>query len=373
MSRVSLTPSLLLVAGCASAPQGSAAWLTGFGVAWKASNHRLGALTLAPTADGAEAAFVGGASTTGVWFGQEGTCNASGDCAELPIEDRSEIGLTVARAVDVPLALVSGRATLDLQGEGSTTLTLDATTSADAAVAWIGGLQLDLQRPLSAEAAAISCYDPRHGWLPTQLGVAVGAPVREGDTWQVPVSATFTGGLTFEDIRACLDAVADRAEARVGVQVVLAEGVAARALAVTQQGTWPWDKAAGDPVPGQGVDTVGSLEADLARDAVVGWQAVTWHFHEVVEPGRGAYVRSLALVADPASGQAYGHATNTALPIVLQSGFDMRFEGTLLDLDVDEEVRAGVETEAWGRDEVPAAITEEGVPVLQTLARVAGP
>lgn len=374
MSRVSRggrVAAVGILGACASAPPTSASWLTGFAVGWEASNHRLGALTLQPTQDGAQAAFVGGASTTGIWFGQGGSCNAEGDCFELPIEDRSTVGVTVARAVEAPLTLATARASLDLTGQGDTEVRLPLRSASGGAVAWLGSLAWDLQRPLPAEAASRSCYDPRHGWLPTVLGVSLGTPRVDGDAWVVDVEARFGSGLTYEENRACLDAVAAEALGRLTVDVVLAEGTTARALAVTQAGAWPWSP--GQDVPAQGIDEVGPLDVDLPLDAVVGWQAATWTFHEVVDVGRGAYLRTLALVADPASGEAYGHATNAANKLVLQSGFDMRFEGTLLDLELDDAARAAVQVETWGGDEVPAEVDPEtGVPVVQRLERVQG-
>lgn len=341
-----------------------AVWMRGFGLRWNIANHRLSQAAVLPTADGVQAAFIGGGSTTGCVFvaGQgcvaqippDDECLDAGSCAELVFFDRSLV------AVDRIVAEASGNTVL---GTGSTQLTVGPDGASGSllielpygaggdAVAWIRGLALTTDVPKPSDSA--SCYDPRHGWLPNRIRVSVGEPTREGGkTWLVPVEATFSSGLSFEAIRSCLDAVVDEAAVAMRVDVAMALNGDARVETITQSGEW----ARGDD---QTLATIGDRAADVGP--VSGWRTVDWTMHEVVEPGRGAYLRSLAAWVDPTEGQAWGVTTNDS-PTQL-SGFDMAFEGELVVLDGVTLASEGV----WGLDGMETTLDASGAAVLQEL------
>lgn len=357
-----LLPLAPLLAGACAPEPTETAWIRAWSVDWAAFNHRLSYLALHPTTGGAEAAFVGGASTTGHVYDDAGTCIDADTCWELPFEDPSLVQAEVVRAVSEDVVLGGGAITVPVDGEANT-LTLEVTLPRRAegtAWAWIAGFTIDATTALRPGAA--SCYDPRHGWLPTRLGITVGRAALQGDgvTVRVPVSADFGSGLSLEEARACLDAVAADARAAVTVQVAVLVGPeAATVHTLGAQAAWP-DR--GDP---QSVDVLGDLTTELDDAAVVGWTSWAFRFHDVVDAqeGRGAYLRTLQVEADPASDVAFGFASNTS-PTAL-SGFDYRFDGELLELPVED---VALSAGTWGDDALPAALDGDFRPVVQALA-----
>ena len=111
------------------------------------------------------------------------------------------------------------------------------------------------------------------------------------------------------------------------------------------------------------------LEPDLAQraletsleDALVGFGAMDFGFHQTEADGRGAYLRSWSLGASPVEGWASGHATNYS-PGTQLSGFDYTFEGRVEVFAVGAPVERGVVSAS-----LPAELDEEGLPVVSEL------
>lgn len=337
-----------------------ATWLTSWSFGWAQTNHRLAAASFRPSGDGVAAHVLGGASSHGTWFGQETACN-DGTCSEFPAFDTTAVSAVRADGVaGAASAFESATVRVDLdtvwptedagvRGKGSAVLE----AGPGRILAWIGGVSWDLQDPLAEGAADTSCYDPRHGWLPTRIDVEVTGP---GDG-TVVVDAGLAYGKSFEAVRACLDAAGPFARAHVDVDVVVLRGAGQASITTVKQGgIWRWSE--GEDVPDQSITE--GLGLSLDDDAVVGWTRWEWRFHEDVDPGRGAYLRRLGVTLDAANDVAYGEAQNVAPAVFLQSGFDMEFEGDVMAIDgADVEV----DTRAFGLAEMPATIDAEGAPV----------
>lgn len=363
-----MTRPLALVALCLTTACGApseASWLRSVGARWVVANHRVSQIAWLPGDGVPEAAFIGGASTTGCVFVEgEGcvprlpesdTCIDAGTCAEFVFLDRSEV------AVDRVVGSASGRVVLgEAAGElvvgpaGSSTsllVTLPSSTGSADAVAWIRGLALTTDVPKPSDSA--SCYDPRHGWLPRRLRVAVGTPTREaGRSWLVPVEATFEGGFSDESVRACLDAVVGEEALALRVEIAMAAGTAGRTTAVRQEAAWERGAT-------QRLADLGDRAADVGEAS--GWRTLDWRFHQTVEPGRGAYVRSLAAWIDPDAGEAFGVGTNFS-PTQL-SGVDVVFEGEVVTLDDVRVIDGGL----WGAEGLETPLTPSGAAVLVPL------
>ncbi len=353
---------VLVLSACGG--QSEATWMRGFGLRWNLLNHRLSQAAVVVEGDGARAAFIGGASTTGCVFVQgegcveaipeDDQCLDAGSCGELPLKDHALVAVDrVVAEARGSTALGSGVATIQVgpSGASGTVLVELPYPARGDAVAWIRGLALTTDVPKPADSA--SCYDPRHGWLPSRIQLSVGEPVEEGRTlWSVPVEALFQAGLTDEALRQCLDAVVDEAAIALRVEVAMAVGAEARTTDVSQSAQW----ARGDS---QVLSDLGDLTADVGP--VSGWRSVDWQFHTVVEPGRGAYLRSLAAWIAPDEGLAYGVATNDSLTQL--SGFDVAFSGEVVTLEGLELVEEGV----WGLDEMPTTLSEDGAAVIHDL------
>jgi hypothetical protein len=354
------TPRLLvlaLLAGC-SHDASEAAWIRSFSADWASFNHRLTYLALRPTGDGVRAAFVGGASTTGTIF--EDACHDPDTCNELPTYDQGILDVELVRASATDVVLANGTASIDADadgGEGVAHVVLPRRSHASA-WGWIAGFTIDGTPPLPDGAS--SCYDPRYGWLPTHLALEIGSltVADDGGSVDVPVTATFASGVSREAMRACLDAAAPDAHARIDVDVAVLVGeVDSVVHTLGDQASWP-DK--GQP---QSLEDLG--DTTVAFDdpgAIVGWRSLDFGFHEVVDPGRGAYLRTLQVEADPDGDVAFGFATNTS-PVTQQSGFDYAFAGTLIELAVDAELTVA----SFGDDALPADLDAEGHAVLHDL------
>jgi hypothetical protein len=184
------------------------------------------------------------------------------------------------------------------------------------------------------------------------LSVAVRDPVlvdREHATAQV--EAVFAAGLTLEDIRACLDAAVPGARLRVVVDVVFAVGAPAVTAAVSNADAWPRDPSAAQLPPEPVAVQVGQA---------AGWSQLDWTFHTADGDGRGAYLRTIGVAADPAAGLASGWATNVSATML--SGFDYAFAGEVVIVDGLETSNASLFGES-----VPASVDESGEPVLTTV------
>ncbi len=327
----------------------SAAWIQSFDWSWTSFNHRLSVLRVAATDDGVSAAVVGGASTTGHVFDDAGTCVNADTCWELPTYDSTVISATRASAVSDTVLLAHGSVTLDTTSNGvsqTLTVTLPRTAVAgDHVAAWIGGLTL--VSDLSPDGARVSCYDPRHGWLPAHLSLGlIGAVLAgESDAVDVEVSAAFLAGESREAQRVCYDALRTAGTYKVTLDVVVAVGnLSSTAVDVAQGAIWSSGTDA------QPVGEIGSLAATLDPSAMIGWASLDLEFHETVEAGRGAYLRGLSLTADEANAEAYGYATNRSFTAL--SGFDYAFNGTLAQVSGDVEVTRA----KYGAEAMPAEL-----------------
>jgi hypothetical protein len=325
-------------------------------VGWSLFNHRLSTLEIRPVDEGVAFTFVGGVSTTAVSFYDE-TCPEGGSstCDELPTLDEGNLEATLSEATSSDVVFGDAAARLLVVGaepvSDTVRVVLARPVDADASVtAWIAGFGVWSGVPLPEGAA--SCYDPRHGWLPTELSLAVtDAVVADGgQAVDVTVEASFDAGLTLEDIRACLDAVADLAALRVDLDLVVAAGGEPRSAEVSNAASWPLDRTGTQPPPTSGADAddVGAL-----GDAS-GWRAMRWRFHTDDPDGRGAYLRSIGLRLDPSAGDAAGWATNQSATML--SGFDYAFTGEVVGVAGE----VSVTTRAISARDVPAAVSPEG-------------
>jgi hypothetical protein len=306
--------------------------------------------------EGVAFTFVGGVSTTAVSFYDE-TCPEGGTstCDELPTLDEGNLDATLAEVTSSSVVFGDAAARLMVVGaepvSDTVRVVLARPVDADASVtAWIAGFALWSGVPLPPGAA--SCYDPRHGWLPTELALEVAdvAVVEGGQAVDVTVAASFSAGLTLEDIRACLDAVADLAALRVDLDLVVAAGGEVRVADVSNAASWPLDRTGTQPPPSSGADA----DDVAALGEAAGWRSVRWRFHEEDPDGRGAYLRSIGLRLDPASGDAAGWATNQSATML--SGFEYAFTGRAVGV-VGE---VSVVTRAISASDVPAAVSPEG-------------
>ncbi len=312
---------LLGVSACG--PQATeATWVTGFGFTWGFANHRISQLDVPP--EEGEVSVVGGASTTGITYDDEGTCLDASTCWELPVVDDATtfVERTGVRSSKAFLAPFTAELVVNAQGADAV-VEVDVPRAIGEATAWISGFSLDTNTPHGAS----SCYDPRHGWLPTRLAIDVQAGSLQSRKVPVTVSAVFASGLSMEAQRACLDAAAPSAAVRLVVHGVLAVGASEPWVITTTRGaTWPWS-GEGDP-PSQQLADVGDVTVELpTENPWLAWASIDYRFHETLDPGRGAYLRDLELVADATTAEVYGFATNTSPALTLQSGFEYRFEG----------------------------------------------
>lgn len=306
---------LALLAGCAT-PPAEATWVVGTSYRWELFNHRLSRWVVDPLSPNVE--VVGGASTTG-FETDLGACYDPATCGEFPATDPIVASVDRVRARGAHLVTFSVDLVADRFGAADDVVLTLPRGASGPAFAWIAGWSLDTDTPHGAE----SCYEPRFGWLPDVLDLSVEAGEAAAGSVSVTVRAAFGSGLSREAVRACLDAAAPLAAARVTVWGVVVVGPDTPDVqAITQQATWS------DTGQAQGLDDAGRIVANFpGRGAWAGWSSLSWRFHQVVDPGRGAYLRELTLAASPAAGRAYGFATN-ASPTAL-SGFDYAFAGAL--------------------------------------------
>ena len=361
--RMALVSALIGVAGCA--PPTSASWLQGGSYRWTAFNHRLSHLTLQLGEGQAYVAVVGGASTTATVFDEDGTCIDS-TCFELPVVDSSTVGLRVQQAVSSTIQFGRGRVSMVADAAGATMSTkvgLGQTVDADTPVrAFIAGWSLSTDRPLSTEAEALSCYDPRHGWHPRAFAVSLDPVIAaDGRSVDVAVTGRFEAGPSQEEERACVDAIAQFAEVDLEVDLVVAVGGDADGrIAVDQQAAWEHrdEKGALIPQPQPTEGTAADMDASLAW----GWSSLAWDF-QIDDPERGAYLRTVLFDADPSTNTALGFANNES-PITQLSGFGMAFSGVLEGVGSDD---LSLTTWNVGLSELPAALDDEGVAEVTTV------
>lgn len=306
-----------LLAGCV-APPTEASWVVGTSYRWERFNHRLSRWSV--DAEAATVEVVGGASTTGIGT-DLGTCYEPTTCGELPAFDPYLASIDGVRARGVHLVPFSVDLVTDRFGAAETVLVPLPRGASGPTFAWIAGWSIDTDTPHGGE----SCYEPRFGWLPDVLELGVRAGEADAGSVTVTATAAFGSGASLEEIRQCLDAAAPLAAARVTLRGVVVVGPDTPDVqAVSQEKAWPDIDRSGD----QEVGDVGPIAANFpGPGAWGGWASLSWRFHQVVEPDRGAYLRELSIVADADRNLAYGFATNTS-PTAL-SGFDYAFVGEL--------------------------------------------
>ena len=352
---------LLGLAAC-SGPESTGVWMESSGYDWEFFNHRVSHVELGVSDTEAFASIVGGTSTTGVVTELAEGCEAA-TCDEFPFFDNAEIELGWARVTSTTTVFGAASAQLVIDGDGETmTITVPLAERAKGdPVAIIRGYSFDTFQPL---ADGDACYQPGNGWLPKRMGIELGEGVLSDDrrSVSVEVSGHFEAGPTFEEERQCLDAVIDRARIglRVDVLVAVTRGDA-ESVEIEDSAQYAFSGDSANP----GEQPEPSLaERPLSTgldDPLVGWSRFQFAFHEVGED-RGAYLRTLSLVADVQADVASGHATNYS-PITQLSAFDYVFSGTVQAVDVGATIERGQISES-----IEVALDSAGAPVVLSWA-----
>jgi hypothetical protein len=314
-----------LLLGCASEPI-EHTFLEGFSYRWAAFNHRVSTLHVDVDEAGAEVAVIGGTSTTGVPPELDASCDAS-TCQEFPFLDRSDVVVRAATVAANTGSLRVGVADVAIEA-GATPVTTDVlvpVVGGGTPVAVLQAFELDTHHPLDIE----SCYNPAFGWLPTHVAVKLGDPVEGPDGYTVPVTASFEAGNTLEVERGCVDASREHAVVwyRLRVAVALTRGDV-DALPVSFAQAWELGESASNPDEQSEPTAAERPLSSPFPDAIFGWSGLDYRFHLDDPTRRGAYLRSLAFMADPEAGLLTAHATNYSPPTQL-SGFDYDFVGTV--------------------------------------------
>lgn len=339
--------------------------IEGLGYEWVFFNHRLSYLQadVSPASETSaregDFAVIGGTSTTAVGPDLPDTCDPD-SCGEFPVHDSANVRLDAAFLVAKGVTTGRGAVALEADSDGASgTVTLDLPGAKGTPAVAIAGLTLDTNH-LTADGIE-HCYDPAFGWHPTHIAVALGEPVLDGDTLTVEVTASFAAGNSLEDERKCVDEINEQAV--VAVHVVVA-AIAGKDVTVTGQDLAQGaDYAAGDvpfdPDPQPDPDPATRPLTLDPTDAVLGWTRLDFTFHSGDPDGRGAYLRSVQLDADVATGLASGHANNYS-PGTQLSGFTYGFTGTVQAIAVP----GAAITRASHTAELPAALDDAGLPVV---------
>ncbi len=321
---------------------------------WAATNHRLSVLQARPRGDDLEVAVIGGASTTGVVFDEGGEC-VSSSCSEFPFLDTSVLSARTLEVSSKRSVLASGSTSLIVGADGATqTLTIDLPRRARGeGMAVLAGLRIDT----GISQALDSCYDPRHGWHFRRFAVVLGTPLLSDDGEQatLTVDASFEAGASFEDARACVDAVYEQAQIglEVDVAVVFDPRVVPASEVISNEGAWE-----------RGEEQSAPDRVDIGSAPIAGWSTIDYRFHGDDPDGpRGAYLRSLAFELDPLAQTARGYATNEAPSGIQLSGFDYSFTGMVRSMDI----RADFISRGYVDLALPATLDDAGEAVLVTL------
>lgn len=351
---------LLPLTACAQT-ESTGDWLEGLEVSWDLFNHRVSYLHV-DVADGAvEGAFIGGTSTTLVETELDEGCDEE-TCQEFPFVDTSFFRVRKGSVTSTDWVFGSGEASVVATADGasgSISVPVELTNQTTA-VAMLQGFTLDTDYELSGGDA---CYHPENGWHPTILAVSIDDVSLGDDSVEVSFTATFGAGDSFETERECVDAVNDQAQVpmRVGVLVAAGKGEA-------QQDDFSYAMAyeySGDEMdPGEQPDpdlAERAWTAPFGENTLVGWSAFEFRFHEQEGLGRGAYLRTLWLEADPVDGYVTGHANNYS-PVTQLSAFDYDFTGTTVAIDAGAPVTS-VDLE----DELDAELDDDGNAVIFSL------
>lgn len=355
-TRTAVLLSICLSAGCGNSE--SVSWLEGSSYRWDLLNHRVSHLHFAATDSGPTTMVVGGTSTTALGTELDPSCD-SDTCSEFPLNDEAHVTMDVVTLQTKRERVGRGSGDLVVGAEGgSVEVTVDFASRAKGdAVAVLSGFTLDTNEALSGGEA---CYQPRNGWLPRRMQIALGDPVLsdDGRSATVEVQASFEAGLTFETERQCLDAVIDQAQVSLQVGVVVLAGVSAESHSVEQAVTYPYGEG-NDPLEQPDPDPE-ERSFDVGEADAMGWKSLDYRFHQ--EPGdeRGGYIRTLSFLATP-EGFVSGHSNNYSPPTQL-SGFDYAFSGEALAIELSGEVSRESLSEL-----IEIELDDEGTPIPQSL------
>ncbi len=348
----------LFAAGCGGEDV-EISWMSEFGFGWTGFNHRVSFLHFEVADDGLDMAIIGGASSTAYVPELPAGCDDEA-CSELPFEDTSSVTIGWGRTTTA-LATGSGDATViatPAGGEATIEIPLNRRADGDVAVI-LQAVTVDTDHELSGGE---SCYIPMLGWHPRRIQLAISDAELsdDGETVTATLQGAFEAGLSFEDYRACQDEVIDELQVPITV----------RALAVVtpdevvQQGMghdayYEWSGNQFDPEE-QPDPELGDRALTLPWDqAIAGWSAIDFRFHDDDPDLRGAYLRTLEVGFDLDEGWASGHATNYS-PGTQLSDFQYQFEGTLSAVEADGTIEWGSAT----FDEIEAELDDDARPVI---------
>ena len=348
-------PLLLAAAACRADAEDpspvpeTARWLQTMDWGWSYFNHRVS--TLFVRVDPAEAAIVGGTSTTGVPKDLPPSCDPDA-CKEFPASDTTELTLGWGELTTADASFAVGEASVVVPRGGSTVaIRVPAPDREGAVTAVLRGLRLDTDHPLDGDEA---CYDPAFGWHPRHIAVALEDPRRDGDELVVDVRFVFDAGLTEDPDRVCIDEVYTRAQGPMWAEVLFVVGPAGSAQTVAQEAYFPFNGNSFRPdeqVP------PAPLPIDVPA-GLRGWSRLEWSFNAHATSGRGAYIRTLTARIDEDT--VAGHATHYS-PVTQLDDFGFVFDGELVGVPLD-----GVVTEALSAV-LPAEVDADGVPTVFDL------
>jgi hypothetical protein len=349
-----LLPVLLL--GCA--PESEIRWLRGFGFGWTGFNHRVSYLHWDLADDGLDMAIIGGASSTAYVPDLPDGCDED-LCSELPFEDTSTVdfswGMTTTRmAVGVAEATVLATPS---GGQTSLEIPLNAKGKGQAAV-MLQALIVDTDHEL---ADGPDCFIPMLGWHPRRLALALVDPQLsdDGQSITVTLEGSFESGLSFEEYRACQDEVIDEAQVPITARVLAIASDEGEHHTVSHGQYYAFSGNQFDPEDQPDPDP-GERPLPLSWDqAIAGWSALDFRFHEDDPDLRGAYLRTLSVGLDEEQGWASGHATNFS-PGTQLSDFEYSFEGEVTAVPADGELELG----SASFDELEAELDDDARPVI---------
>lgn len=350
--------ALCALVGCGGLPDQQAAVLEGFEYGWVGLNHRLSAVAVDVAVDHTDVVVVGGTSTTGeVPPTPADTCDPA-SCQEFPVPDSADVEVWWAVVDSAKTAYVPVTVTLEVGRDGASTtaeVTLPNGAKGEGS-AILSGFSLSTQHEL---ADGPSCYDPRYGWHPRQITIALGDVVVDGDKATVPVEATFSAGKTFDPDRVCIDEVNDQAIVDLSVTVLVVVGKGAvETQPLTVEATYPFS---GDKSHPEEQDVPAPTELSWTiTDPLLGFKAIDFRFDPDRTDDRGAYLRTFGFWAKP-DGTANAFATNYSPGSQLQD-FGFHFDGDVVAIEHLGTVERGSSTGTF-----PAALDETGEPIVQTL------
>jgi len=330
----------LMLSGCLQ-DEVAATWLEGFGYAWQGFNHRVSYLHFGADEAGLDAGVVGGASSTG-WAPELAEGCDEELCKELQFTDESEAALAWARISSDALAAGVAEATVIATAAGAEStisVPLQGRARGDA-IAIIQALTLDTDHAL---AGGEGCFQPSLGWHPRRIAASLDEATLadDGERLEVTLWAAFEAGLSFEEYRACQDAVIDEAQVLITLRVLgLVSEQPQAELELSHEAEYAFSGNQYDPEE-QPEPDLADRPLELAwPEAIAGWSSLDFRFHQQDDELRGAYLRSVSVGLDQDQGWASGHATNYS-PGTQLSGFDYSFEGRISAMEAPGAVERG--------------------------------